>query len=297
MKILRDKGRDELRQLDEDAKQKCSVCSSGRPPSGHHHHFCLTCSRALTADEDPTHEKESATLPRSSTRTSHRIQFCPSCAPPRELNPESPEARQAKALFERFGSMLRAVLDAERLLSIRVKWRGTERIVPRETWPPIEDRVEYFGAGMTGRLDKGLRLALRPLALMPSTILENHGQRVLTHPGMWRAFSSLVSMAAINDSRGEAARHEIRTIAALLAGDRKPIRRPGREFDQWLFGEFERQCGKGKTILETYTNLVNRTGFSLNNVQKRVSRERERAGKKKTGYVERKGPARGKRRR
>lgn len=290
MKILRDKGRDELRQLDEEAKQKCTVCTSGRLPSGHHHHFCLTCSRALTADEDPTHANESATLPRSSTQARHRIQFCPSCAPPRELDPESHEARQAKALSERFGSMLRAVLDAERLLSIKVKLQGTERIVPRETWPPIEDRVEYFGAGMTGRRDKGLRLALGPLALMPSTILENHGPRVLSHPVMWRAFRSLVTMAAINDSRGESARHEIRTIAALLVGDPKPNLRYGSAFDRWLLEEFETRRAAGDSTMDAHSNLVNRTGLSLLNVRQRLSRGRDKAGTRLRKYAARKGP-------
>lgn len=297
MKPLRDVGLEELRKLEEEARVRCSVCKSGKPPAGHHHHFCLQCAYVIPADEDATHGKDSIRLSSGEVETHHPIQFCPLCAPPRELDPTSTTARHAEALFERFGAMAASALEAERLLAIKRSWTGTERIVPRETWPPIQSGVEWMLPRFEARIDPGLRLALHPLGLMPSTILEDHGPRVLGHPFVWNAFRNLVTMANLEDSRGEAARHEIRTIASLLVGDRKPIRRPGRDFDRWLLSEFERLQREGMSVMDAYSDLVNRSGLSLLNVQRRLSRERDRTGKRKKRYIERKGPARGKGRR
>lgn len=274
MKTLGDPGLVELRRLEAEAKSRCAVCTNGSPPRGHHHHFCLVCGCVVVAGEEQTHRQGHDAPRASSKRRPHRIQFCPRCVPPTTLDPTSSTARNAIVLGELFGAMLDSALEAERLLALPLEWRGTTRLVPRD-----------------------LRPALYPLGLaMLSTILEDLGPRVLGHPYVWTAFRSLLRMADAPDWLGDAARHEIRTIAALLVGDRKPLRRLGREFDLRLLEEFERLRNSGGSTADAFLDLANQTGLTLVSIEKRISRARERAGKKTVDYVERKGPARGKRR-
>lgn len=294
MKPLHDFGVELLRAQEADAKARCQACNSN-PPADHHHHFCLGCGRVLTLEEEQAHRAAISSPTPAPEAEEHEIQFCIECAPPAALDATSTVSRYAEKLYEYFAHALPGILEAERLLYSEISRKGSERIVPRETWPTIRDDEETL-PGIRFRIDKGLRLALQPLAFMPSTVLEKFGPRVLLHPLIWKAVIGLAAMAAEEDSRAEAARHEIRTLAALLARDRKPQQSLGRDFDKRLLAEFERLRDNGATAARAYAELTSRTGLTALNLQKRVSRERDRTKKRRLPYVERKGPAKGVRR-